>query len=182
MFYQVYYLCKSIGVPDGDVRKDFSVKLYICFFEAGDKPAVAQAVFSCRGVKPSYPKASQISFSQPPSNISILTGMKHGLLCDFIALSAAVAKALCRLKYLFVSLSLGTLDSHIPSTFFNFFSSTPLISIALRLALFWLLLFLLFKCLPKPRRRRSFPLPVIFILLATDFLIFIFGIVYCVLI
>lgn len=61
-----------------------------------------------------------------------------------------------------------------PKTCFNFFSSLPRTLVGTLRALILPFDLPTFKCLAKPRRRKSFPVPVIFILRLIDFLIFSF--------
>lgn len=61
-----------------------------------------------------------------------------------------------------------------PKTCFNFFSSLPRTLVGTLRALILPFDLPAFKCLAKPRRRKSLPVPVIFILRLIDFLIFSF--------
>jgi len=84
----------------------------------------------------------------------------------------------CR-KLMFLRCFLAGILIYTPSTCLNFFSSGPeILTVCLRL-LFLLFDLLALRCLPNPRRRKSFPVLEILILRIIDFLIFNFVFFIC---
>src|SRR5688500_1050478 len=87
-------LAEGLGVADGEIGEDLPVDLDAALLEAGDEPAVAQAVDPGRRVDPGDPQRAELRLLLPPVAVGVPHAALDGLLGGLVQLAPAAPGAL----------------------------------------------------------------------------------------
>src|ERR687891_3009346 len=82
-------LAERVGVADGEVGEHLPVDLDSALPEAGDQPAVAQAVDPGRRVDPGDPERAELGLLLPAVAVRVPHAALHGLLGGLVQLAPA---------------------------------------------------------------------------------------------
>src|SRR5918996_1377160 len=82
-------LAEGLGVADGEIGENFPVDLDSTLLEAGDEPAVAQAVDPGRRVDPGDPQGAELGLLLPAVAVRVPHAALHGLLGSLVQLAPA---------------------------------------------------------------------------------------------
>src|SRR5699024_3048857 len=113
-FGSLHKLGEGLRVVHCDIRQNFSVKLYVGFFETVHKFAVRHTVCARRRVDSRYPQVAEISFFESAADVSVIETLHHRLSGYTVIFALCSEISFRKLQYLsaFFNRVYTAFDSH----------------------------------------------------------------------